>query len=257
MIKNKIKNKNLTKKMKKILTTLAVSGFALGSFAQGYVNWNAGPAGDLISATNAATYSSISPLGTGTATGQAGGVQGNTAGLSGNVYYYELLYSTTASTAPTTVAGFSSWTATGLLMEDSLTANNGRQNVLGASSSAMIDPTYVFGNTVYLMIVGWSANLGTTFAGTGGVQSVLSNWANDGIANAYFGESYVGTDTTLSSSSGSGSLVWAASQTVGGLISNPSSSPMVMNELNTVPEPTSLALVAMGAGSLLALRRRK
>jgi hypothetical protein len=247
--------------MKKILTTLAMSGIALGAFGQGYVNWSASPAGNLISQTNSITYSGLSAaLGGGLATGNSGGAaaQGNTAGFAGNLYYYELLYSTVDTTTPTTLADLAAnWTATGLHAEDSLTGNNGRINPLAGTTATQIDPTYA-GGTLDLMVVGWSANLGTTFAGVGGVLSELQNWGGSfaQLQNAYFGESYVGQGV-LSTSSASGTTIYAPAQTVGGFISNPSSSPMVLNSLQAVPEPGTMALAALGGASLLLFRRKK
>jgi len=243
--------------MKKILTTLAASGIALGAFAQGYVNWNGSPAGAIISQTNSLNYSSLSVLfGGGAATGQQGAAQGNTAGLSGNVYYYALLYSTVDTTTPTTMADLNAnWTASGLQMTDSSTGNNGRINPQNASVAAAIDPSYSGGN-LSLMMVGWSANLGTTYST---VLNELNTWPASSLlitGPAYFGAGFVG-QTPLSTSSVAGTTIWSTTQTPGGLISNPSTSPMVLSELEVVPEPGTLALAAISGASLLLFRRKK
>lgn len=219
--------------MKKILTTLAVSGLTAAAFAQGYVNFAASPGGDIISVTNSAAYSGLSSaLGAGAATGQQGGAQGVTT--TANVYYYELLYSTVDTTTPTTLSDLAAnWTATGLHLQNSTTANNGRLAALNGTTASAIDPSYTGGN-LQVMIVGWSANLGTTFGGAGGVLSELQNWSG-AIANAFFGESTVGT-VALSTSSAAGSTIWTSGNYVaGGLIANPSTAPLVMNELATTP----------------------
>lgn len=246
--------------MKKILTTLALSGFAAAAFAQGYVAWNVSPAGDIIVATNAANYSSLAAgLGGGAATGQAGGVQGNAAGLAGNVYYFQLLYSTVDTTTPTSLTDLANnWTASSLQMQNLTTANNGRLTELNGASAAAIDPSYNGTGNLQLMLVGWSANLGTSYTGANGVLSDLQNWstASAGISGAaYFGLGFVGT-SSLSTSSSTGTTIWSATQTAGGLISNPSASPMVLYEL-AVPEPGTMALAALGGASLLLFRRKK
>ena len=249
--------------MKKILTTLVASGIALGAVAQGYVNWSASPAGAIIVQTNSINYSSLSAaLGAGAPTGQQGAAQGNTAGLAGQTYYYELLYSTVDTTTPTSLTDLAAnWTATGLIAPQSSTGNNGRLGTpLNANSAAELLPlgnSYT-GQALDFMLVGWSANLGTTYAGAGGVLSELLNWNGTfaPIAGAYFGESFVG-NSTLSLSSSAGTTLWSTTQTAGGLISNPSSAPMVINELQATPEPGTLALAALGGASLLLFRRKK
>jgi hypothetical protein len=142
--------------MKKILTTLAVSGIALGSYAQGYVNWSQSPGGNVISQTNSITYSGLSAaLGNGAATGSASGAQGSTSGLAGNLYYYTLLYSTADTTTPTTLSDLAgNWSSTGLYMEDIQTANNGRQIPLSPTAAAEIDPTYTSGPLSLMPLVG-------------------------------------------------------------------------------------------------------
>lgn len=231
---------------------LLVSVASPGAFAQGYVAWNVSPAGDIIAMTNAANYSGLSgSLGGGSTTGQPG-TTGNVSGP----YYFELLYSIVDTTTPTTLAELAAnWTATGLQLENNQGVNNGRLNELNPVSAAAIDPSYTGGN-LQVMLVGWSANLGTAYGGSGGVLSELQNWSTTEVAgSAYFGMSFVGT-AILSTSSSTGTTIWSATQTAGGLISNPSSSPMVLYEL-AVPEPGTMALAALGAASLFLFRRRK
>jgi hypothetical protein len=248
--------------MKKlILTTLAVAGVSSLAFAQGYVNWNGSPGAFVVAQTNSVNYSSLSTtLGGGAATGQATGGQGNTCSTS--VYYYELLYSTVDTTTPTTLTDLTAnWTATGFLTVNSTIANNGRLGTPLAPTTAdeilaypsATAPSWSF------MLVGWSSNLGTTWAGAGNVESELENWQTAGssiVGASYFGESYVG-QTALSTSSTAGTTVFAASQTPGGLISNPTGSPLVLSELAATPEPATFALAALGGASLLLFRRRK
>jgi hypothetical protein len=244
--------------MKKILTTLAASGIALGAFAQGYVAWNVAPGANVIGQTNSITYSSLSvALGGGQATGNASGAQANAGGAALGAFYYELLYSTVDTTTPTTLTDLAAnWTATGLHAQN-LANGTGKITEIGGTSAMQIDPTYTSG-TLYIMLVGWSANLGTTYAGTGNVLSELQAWSpGTAIQNAYFGESYVGTLTAISTSSSAGSSVFAASQTAGGLISNPLATPMVLSELQAVPEPGTMALAALGGASMLLFRRKK
>ncbi len=241
--------------MKKlILTSLAVVGVSSLAFAQGYVVFNVSPAGNVIGQTNSLNYSGLSAaLGGGAATGQPNAGQGNTASTS--VYYYELLYSTVDTTTPTSLTDLAqNWTATGLHMENSQTANNGRLSILNGTSASLVDPTYTGGN-IDLMLVGWSANLGSTFTS---VLPELQNWGGtfNPVANSYFGESYVGVFASISTSSTTGSTIFAPAQGENA-ISNPSTAPLVLSELQAVPEPCTLAFAALGGASLLLFRRKK
>src|ERR1035437_4440714 len=104
--------------MKKILTTIAIAGVGLASFAQGTVNWTgAGPL--FISQTNATVYSSFV-----TSSGSpTGGSSGNAALAIGGVYYYALLTTAGLASAPTSLAQFGGTLATGWL-DTGLSATN-------------------------------------------------------------------------------------------------------------------------------------
>jgi len=241
--------------MKKlVLTTLGIVGVSSLAFAQGYVAWNNAPTTDVIGNTNSINYSGLSAaLGAGAATGS--GAQGVTVGSAASVYYYELLYSSVDTSTPTTLSDLANnWTATGLFLQNG-TTGNGRAILTGTTGSAVQagPANYSGAAPLDFMLVGWSANLGTTFAGAGGVLSVLQSWAGQ-VTGAFFGESVVGS-TVISTANSAGTAVIGAAGS--GLIYNPSSAPLVMNELATVPEPGTLALAALGGLSMLMFRRKK
>jgi hypothetical protein len=244
--------------MKKlVLTTLTVVGVSSLAFAQGYVAWNVIPGSAVIGETNAVNYSSLSgSLGGGA---NASGQAGVTVGSASSMFYYELLYSSVDTTAPTTLTDLAAnWTASGLFMNNATTPN-GRLAIPASSlnSAAMVDPSYNQLTTppLSLMLVGWSANLGTTFAGTGGVLSELQSWAGQ-VTGAFFGESVVGSQP-ISTTATAGTTLFNSAGPASGFIYNPSSAPLVMNELATVPEPGTLALAALGGLSMLMFRRKK
>ena len=242
--------------MKKLaLTTIAAISIASGAFAQGFVAWSASPAGSLIGQTNATTYSSLSAsLGNGQA---AGGVTGNTAGGGsvGNTFYYALMINTTGSqtTAPTTLAGLSSWTYTGLAMTNGA-SNNGRLNPISPATGSV--PYSGSGNENF-MLVGWSANI-VNSTNVGAVFTDLNTWSTVGgtiTGNAFFGVSAVGT-LAPSTSNLSPTGLFGANP---GQINNPSSAAMQLYLLSVAPtpEPGTMALAALGGASLLLFRRRK
>jgi hypothetical protein len=94
------------------------------------------------------------------------------------------------------------------------------------------------------------------------VLNELQNWSTQGLAfgnnganAAYFGVSAFGSGVQAVASSVTGNQVIGAGA---GEIYNPSSNPMMMNELGvTVPEPGTLALAALGGASMLLFRRKK
>jgi hypothetical protein len=96
------------------------------------------------------------------------------------------------------------------------------------------------------MLVGWSANLGSTWSAALANLNAGSGWT--GVAE--FGESAVGTITPDPVGSSPGTAVFG----------NPginSSTLTPLDAVTTVPEPTTLALSALGGLSLLAFRRKK
>lgn len=104
--------------MKKILTTLAISGLTVAAFAQGTVQWE-NVANLLIVQTNSSVYSSFG--GQNGYTGPA--ATGFTAGSATTLFYYELLTSATATAVPTTPAGLSAWSDTSLMAQNGGAAN--------------------------------------------------------------------------------------------------------------------------------------
>jgi len=243
--------------MKKLaITTLLAAGLSGISFGQGTVNWNASPSVNFIAQTNTANYSGLSTaLGGGQATGISGGGAGNTQGSGTTLYYYQLLYSSSDSAAPTTLTDLAgNWLSAGsaLTMENGAGAN-GRVNPITANAAATVP--WAAGTADGVLLVGWSANLGTSYAT---VLNELQNWTADSssiVGPAFFGESAFGS-VTASSSSITGATVFGAASP---LISNPSGSPAQLDLLQTapIPEPTSLAMAAVGGASLLLFRRRK
>ena len=230
--------------MKKIvLTTLAVVGLAALASAQGTVQWT-GVANALIAQTNGTVFSSFEAAGT---ANQLTGGPGNTLGSGATQYYYELLVSSSSSTAPTTTAGLAAWSDTSLEAENGAAAN-GRITQLNPSTDNVAN-NWAAGTSENVILVGWSANLGTTWST---VLNELQNWGADQIANAYFGVSSVGTLT--SGTANPGVIVFGANA---GQINNAAGSPEQLDLLGTVPEPGTMALAAIGGASLLLFRRKK
>lgn len=229
--------------MKKLLlTTLATIAISVGALAQGTVYWS-GVAGLLIAQTNSGTYSTFDGSG-----GSAGsGTQGNTLGNGTTLYYYELLVSATAVAAPTTLSALSAWSDTGLTAENGA-ASNGRISQLNPSTQAVAN-NWPASTTENIILVGWSASLGSTWSAA---LNELQNWSTDSIANGYFGVSSLGN---LASQSGNPGVVVFG--TGPGQINNAAGNPLVLDLVQQVPEPGTMALAALGGASMLLFRRKK
>jgi hypothetical protein len=227
--------------MKKILSIVAlVAGVAYVSNAQG-----------LISFANSSTASTR--IITNSTVGAAGNVGGYASPLNSGIanYYYALFYSSTATTVfgltgaviPASagnlgsyVYGDGAWTFGGM-------ATNGATRtgqVLG-----QVVTTTMSGATGQFVVLGWSANIGSTWAA---LQTYLTN-GNFTIPGAYVGESPVSGAVTL----GNGTSIPTQLVFQGNA---PALQGFTLG-LIPVPEPTTMALVGLGGLSLLLFRRRK
>ncbi len=234
--------------MKKILlTSTCALGLVSVVFAQGNVNWSSIPFNAMTAQTNSTVYS---PLYGGGTTG--GGSIGATA-TAAQGFYYQLLYTTytgSAITPPSSLAALSAWSDAGLTANNA-TSSAGR--LINVNPNAGAQVPWSPGTTENIMLVGWSANLGTTWSSV--LATLNSPSALGGIfGNAYFGMSNTGYTTTASTSTSPGAAVFGTAATLQGL---------PINSLNTqlylvpVPEPGTMALAALGGASLLLFRRRK
>lgn len=208
------------------------------SFAQGYVLFNNG------TTTKISTNSVIGGAATGVTSG---------AGL----YYYALFVSPSATTvggsagAVTGVGNYafsdSNWTlATGSLGADygSSTATAGRFDSNVKDSNNSQGTGIASGANQQFVVVGWSANIGTTIA------QVMA-WYNNGLPSTagWIGESVV--SGTITPGTGGLSTPPGLFGTGAGLI------PGFTLGLVSTPEPGTMALAGLGIASLLALRRKK
>ncbi len=220
--------------MKKTLLTLAaVLIVSVAAQAQGLVGfYNSAAAGSKISTNSVLNGAST----------------GLTA-ASGGLYYYALFYSTTQTTvggsaaavlgAGTYALNASGWTFSGDYATNTATAGrvNGQQNADQSSTVTGL----AGGGSADFVVIGWSANIGSTIAA---LQAYL---ANPGFVG-WVGESAVSPSITV----GDGvnvptPTILSASGAVTGFTLG----------IVPVPEPTTMALGALGALSLLGLRRRK
>lgn len=184
----------------------------------------------------------------------AGGAQTGLTPAVANQFYYAL-YSATPST--TTVQGSTAaWipgasgsvaSTFGVLGDASWTFRGYATNTATVGRLQGVNPLAITGvaggGTANFVVLGWSANLGADIAS---LQSSLTsaNWSGLG----FIGESAVGATLTLGDG---GSIptpgILAASGAVTGFTVG----------IIPVPEPSTMALAALGGASLLLFRRRK
>jgi hypothetical protein len=112
------------------------------------------------------------------------------------------------------------------------TASTTSAGIIGTGSPYQIDGGAV-GAKVFMKIAGWTASFQRDFA------------AAKVSAGAYYGETAV-REVTLAATAGPGTVIWSASDLT-------KFQPL---KLDIVPEPSVIALGALGLGALL-LRRRK
>jgi len=225
--------------MKKIaLTVICAASMAGAAFAQGTVNYAAFVPTYISFQVNSA----LSPLFGGDATT----VGGTATGLQAQGFYYELLFSANGATQPSSLTALSTWTDSTYYANNS-TASAGRVTAGNGTAGSAVAGMAV-GTTYSTMVVGWSANLGTTWSS---VLNTLNNWdaTQSGIVGTgYFGMTSVGSATPAGTSAPGVGIFGA-----GSLISSPNTQLYSL----PVPEPGTMALAALGGASLLLFRRRK
>jgi len=232
--------------MKKLAVSLCLTALASAAFAQGTVN-PANTAG-----TTFRTNGLALATGSGVTSGTAGG------------FFYEVLTApSTVTTAGTSLVGLvdGTWSDTGLRMTNSTLASGGREN--GPSGAGGIVNNWGAGVSQSFIVVGWSANLGSTWAQIAsdltGATLAGGMWSGGGFTNAVFsGNAFVGATTVQSAVSGQATGVGAFSLfgttgTAAGTPITTSSDLFIVN----VPEPTSFALAGLGMAAVLIFRRRK
>jgi hypothetical protein len=225
--------------MKKIITTLALASIATGVFAQGQVSW-ANLTGGLT--TNSVT----SQWATGFASTSGASGSGKLA-LTGT-YYFTLLYDTATTPANNNpmAAGWTQVTVGGVaaIGTNALAAGD-MEGPKGGGT--MLPDNWAAGTAGSFIIVGWSANLGSTWSTVSG--ELAASWSNiagySASQNYWFGVTAMGTATPSSLPSGPTQL-WP-------IVGNT----FALNEVGPVPEPATMALAALGGASLLLFRRKK
>jgi hypothetical protein len=235
--------------MKKIITTIAVVavGMAMAQ-AQGLVKIYSTSVGIV---TNTAVSSFIGG-------NQQGGTFGKTATATGG-FYYELLVAPMSTFSAGTLASTNPLSAGWITPTFGLGSNYitaGSITGPGANSGAAINPwanggssatSDTMGTEMQYLLVGWSSSLGNNWA------TVSNELATASLPAGFFGVSQMG----YGFSGGGGTPASGATSIWGVSASMPGGLTTPFTLFSTVPEPTSLALAALGGASLLLFRRRK
>jgi hypothetical protein len=235
--------------MKKlVLTTVCALAVTGAAFAQGFANWGSASFTSITAQTNTAVGPLFGGAGTGGTVGNTGSATGTGLG-----YDYELLYTSYSGggSLPTipNLTSLLTWQDAGLSATNGNTA--GRLQVINGNAAAAVP--WAAGTTDSIVLVGWSANLGSTW---GAVSNELANDTYLAVLAGqlgFFGVSNTGF-IAAGASSISGATVFAS-----GPVAN-TGTPIF--SLNTqlyglaVPEPATMALVGLGGLSLMLFRRR-
>ena len=206
--------------MKKLYLTIGLAALVSSSQAQGLLNFfNAN-----------ATVTALSSNSV---------VLGSTPAGSLGTFRYELFR---AAAGTTTDSGF---VATGLIATN--TTQAGRFQ--GGASVAV--PGTQLGGTAAILVRGWSANLGETWA---------EAFAKQGVEGGFFGSSAIAPNLLLGGDGGLGFIpVPALFGGNSGIVPQSATVGFTLTWVggSIVPEPSSMALAGLGAASLLIFRRRK
>jgi hypothetical protein len=229
--------------MKKLaLTIVCLSALTGVVFAQGSVNWSTISAAAMTAQTNSSQFSPL--FGGGSGAGPSGDIS-----VAGGGFYFQLLFNTTlvrsTNANPTTLAELATWQDAGLSATNS-TAQAGKLVPINGTTQATVP--WAAGVTNNIMLVGWSANLGTTWSA---VSTKLQNW-DWFYPSAYFGMSRTGWISP--NNFNPGATMFGLAQTSAGM---PISSLNMQLYFLPIPEPGTMALAGLGGLILLMFRRRK
>jgi hypothetical protein len=243
--------------MKKIvLTTVCAMAITGAAFAQGELNWNSFIPTSIKIETNATVYS---PLLGGGVPSSVGTVGFTAAGAGG--FYYELLYAPFSGSQISGVSAPSNSAANlfgGTWLDAGASAQSGGSagTIAGNPANTSLTVPWNNGTTQSVVLVGWSADLGTSWI-------VVSNEVATGsylslpalqTQQAFFGASVVGYLNPFANGVSPGAAVFSTAASASGL---PINSPLTQLYLLPVPEPASMALAGLGGLSMLLFRRRK
>jgi len=220
--------------MKKLLTIAALAGVAYVSYGQGYVTWNNSSSTRV--SVNTSTY------------GTSGGTVTTTPASPGSVFYYALFV---APSTDTTVPGpTGDPTLDGFVFTGIYATNTSAGRLAGeptfSDGSIQINPPpgnqYPAASTANFAIVGWSANIGATWA----AAEPFFNGAFGTTGEYAGGANTIATEVALANPPGPYTDVMGGSPSIGGF---------TLYQV-PIPEPATFALCGLGAAALVIFRRR-
>jgi len=239
--------------MKKTLLLITLAcGISAASYAQGTFQWSS-PSAAFVGFVSTNTWSPFIASSGNPAAYTVGVTNGLARGSGTQPLYYTLLTSSALNSLPTSLSQFSgtlatAWLQTGMVMTNT-TGNAGRMAAVGGPNTAYVSQNWAGGSTQNSIVVGWSSNLGTTWADA---LTKLNSWnpSNPGVTGiAWFGVGAAVWSGVNPGTSDPGTPInWAS------LGSSATLQPLYVAP---VPEPSTLALAGLGGLALLALRRRK
>lgn len=217
---------------------------ATGVFAQGYVTL--GNASSLLFSTNSAAWSHPGQAQANGASAAAGDYAVGTT-----TYLFAALVSTFGSSVTTdTNVLDGAWTFTGLITSNSQAGVAGR---IAAQSGVGPMTGWGIGTTQNVVVVGWTANLATTWVGISNIMAGIAAGGNAPGAG-FFGVSNPGF-LASASSAGPFPVIWS---TIGPQpYGTPISTGLMLYSVVPIPEPATLALAGLGGLSLLLFRRQR
>jgi hypothetical protein len=210
--------------MKKLLITMAATRVAVAAFAQGTVTFNNGG----LNKVSLGVTGSASSTWTVMPATPGGYVFGLFYGNGGN---------STALTFISSVMGVNSTTAAGVIADPS--------DAVSAMNAFKIPGSLENAADTWIQMVGYNASFGTNWV----AAQAAYNAATPGD---YWGQTPVINALNLGASTGPGAAIWQTA-----LGTDPQKFHAMTLFVNTVPEPSTMALFGLGAAAMLLIRRRK